>query len=610
MTVCPRGLRAFGALAAACIATAGLAAVAPQGAQSGAPPIATPTFLGVDRFDNPRLLGDFEDLEAQVKDVAARVRPTVVLLQARGGRGGMSSGTGVIIGSDGLVATCGHVGVRPGRAVEATLADGTRLKGTTLGQAFRGGVDCGLVQLETNGRELPAAPIGSIVGLAKGDWLLALGHTHGADEGPRPALLRVGRVLGTAPHQLLFDAPIDAGDSGGPSFNLRGEVVGLNSRCGRPSWENIATPIDDLVERMDELKSQTTDSGGGEQSSRRRSRPTIFPSGVSDSGKLAAQRAVRYLPVLEDARQVLLRVISAGDVLCYGTVVDKRGLALTKASHVEGLAEFEVESAKHERFPARVVAVDRESDLALVLIEGVHTGDLAEVKWYIEPSTAPGTALITPRWRPEHAALGFSAIEERVNGQDAMSRPYIGLRTAVADAESLEALSVQQGVRVQEVVPSAGASKAGILTGDILLLLGGKQVRSPESLRRLISERKIGERVEVEIAREGERRTMEVTLSERPQSMGGTSKRGNTTTPISRVSSDLGGVLPHDAIILPEQVGGPVVDLQGRVVGINIARFDRTATHAIPAARAEAVVRALTQQARQARESATPSGAP
>jgi serine protease Do len=54
-------------------------------------------------------------------------------------------------------------------------------------------------------------------------------------------------------------------------------------------------------------------------------------------------------------------------------------------------------------------------------------------------------------------------------------------------------------------------------------------------------------------------------------------------TPISEVSTGFGDVLAHDAIVWPEQCGGPVVDLDGHVVGLNIARFDRTATHALEA---------------------------
>jgi serine protease Do len=76
-------------------------------------------------------------------------------------------------------------------------------------------------------------------------------------------------------------------------------------------------------------------------------------------------------------------------------------------------------------------------------------------------------------------------------------------------------------------------------------------------------------------------------------------------TEISKLSSGFGAVVAHDGITRPEQMGGPVVDLEGRVVGMNIARYDRTATHAIPASRMTEIVKDLTERARKARQSET-----
>jgi serine protease Do len=59
--------------------------------------------------------------------------------------------------------------------------------------------------------------------------------------------------------------------------------------------------------------------------------------------------------------------------------------------------------------------------------------------------------------------------------------------------------------------------------------------------------------------------------------------RGNTTTAISDISTGFGSVLAHDGIVWPEQCGGPIVNLDGQAIGLNIARFDRTATHALSA---------------------------
>lgn len=570
-----------------------------------APAPKAPSFMGVDRFDTLRSVEELGALETEVRRVADRVRPTVVLLRSKAGRG-VSSGSGVIIGKGGLVATCGHVGVRPGREVEAVLSDGTVLQGRTLGQVFAGGVDVGLVQLDTGGRALPAAPIGTTVGLAKGDWILAFGHTHGMGDDVRPALLRVGRVLANQPNELMMDAPIDAGDSGGPSFNLQGELVGLNSRCGRPPWENIAAPIDDLVSRMDELLVATGEEGAPTERRRRRggSRPTVFPSGGSDMGKLAVQRSAHLGTVVEKAEAGVVRVLVEGQARGLGTVVDSRGLVLTKASLLPAGAPVEVESSRMQRHTAIVAARDAGSDLALLVVRSADPGELQAVQWADQGEVVqPGTAVVTPRWKPDGPALGFVGIEERATQRDGVGRPYLGVRTVRAEPEALEAIGASQGVRVEVVMNDSAAEKAGLRVGDLVLSFDGVEVASPEALRAAIGRRTIGERVEVRTARGSDVQTTTIELAPRPVQAGG-QRRGNTMTAISGVSAGLGEVIPHDSITTPEQMGGPVLDLSGRAVGVNIARYDRTSTHAVPAERAREVTARLIEEARQAAKAA------
>lgn len=159
---------------------------------------------GQDPFDRVETVEDLALLESELVARASQVLPTVVNLRL-GGRMGGATGTGVIISPDGLVATCGHVGVRAGRRVQALLSDGTVLRGTTLGQANLGKLDCGLVQLDTEGKDLPSAPLGRSADLATGDWLVVMGYTQGPPSEPRPALVRVGRVTKSSPEEVLFD---------------------------------------------------------------------------------------------------------------------------------------------------------------------------------------------------------------------------------------------------------------------------------------------------------------------------------------------------------------------------------------------------------------------
>ncbi len=539
---------------------------------------------GQDPFDTIRSIDELRAFETQVKETVRRVRPAVVQLRLWSGRGG-STGTGVVINSDGLVATCGHVGARAGQRVEATLADGTVLRGRTLGQANEGALDCGLLQLETHGRSLDSAPLGTSKSLAEGDWLLAMGYTQGPPEEARPALLRVGRVLRNTTDEVLFDAPIDAGDSGGPSFNLRGEVVALNSRCGRQPWENAATPIDRLRERMDDMAGGLDESAFhlGESDSTDSVR-TQFASGASPDGRLAVQRSVPLAGIAAPALQSVVRVMDGSETKAYATVVDASGLAVTKLSQLPDQLPGSivvVETGKGTRMSAEVVGRDPTLDLALI---SITNSDLPAISFSNDTRVRPGEVLLSARLGPNGPALGFAAIERKESERDADSMPYLGVRSEPVTLEEAKQLGVKMALRVDEVVPDTAAAAAGIRIGDHIIAIDGAALGGRNALRRAIGEHQAGDVIALEVVRGEERKILEATLARR----GGRdrpAKRGNTTTPISKVSTGFGSVIAHDGNLWPEQCGGPILDLDGNVIGINIARFDRTSTHALSADR-------------------------
>lgn len=542
---------------------------------------------GQDPFDRVESIGELRELESQLQAVAERMRPTVVLLRL-GGIRGASTGSGVVLTSDGLVATCGHVGERAGRRVNATLWDGTVLSGKTLGQANIGALDCGLIQLDAEGRDLQAASLGTNRDLKLGDWLVAMGYTQGPPEEPRPPLVRIGRVLSLDDDELLFDAPIDAGDSGGPSFNLRGEVVAINSRCGRQSWENVATPIDRLRERMFQFRDGTDESmtvlppaEDAPENIR-----TNFARGGSDDGRMAVQRMLPLEEIVAQARESMLRVMNGKASCAYATVIDGDGHAVTKRSQLplgNVGASVELESADGRAFTGRVVATDPALDLAFL---GIDHCTLPPIQWRTNQRMVPGQAVLTPRLGKNAPALGFAAIESRQSERDPLSMPYLGVRTEPATKEERKAAQCEAALRVVEVVPDSGASAAGVARGDLILSIDGKELDGRTGLRRVIVEHAPGDVVRLAVLRGEQRLELDATLRLRSSSEGSQeSRRGNTMTPISGVSSGFGEVLAHDAIVWPEQCGGPVLDLDGRAVGLNIARFDRTATHALDAKR-------------------------
>lgn len=188
-------------------------------------------------------IDDLIAVEARVRDVLERASLSTVLVDG--------SGSGVIISEDGYVLTAAHVNGAPGQDISIRLHDGTRVTGETLG-SFRL-ADAGLIRIKEPGpyhHVSMAAP----ETVNAGDWCFALGHPGGW-QSDRGVVLRIGKVLAAGRHMVMTDCKLLGGDSGGPLFNLRGEVIGIHSRIGEGVEENYHAPIGAFSGHWDALVS-------------------------------------------------------------------------------------------------------------------------------------------------------------------------------------------------------------------------------------------------------------------------------------------------------------------------------------------------------------------
>ena len=160
-----------------------------------------------------------------------------------------SGGTGVIVSEDGLVLTAAHVSGEPGRPISCVMPDGKRVRARTLGRFDH--ADAGMVQLDGEG-PWPFSPLGSRKSVDAGDWCFALGHPGGFDKDRGP-VLRVGKVIYARSDTIRTDCELLRGDSGGPLFNVNGEVIGINSRIGDPLDDNYHAPVDAFHKMWDFL---------------------------------------------------------------------------------------------------------------------------------------------------------------------------------------------------------------------------------------------------------------------------------------------------------------------------------------------------------------------
>ena len=125
-------------------------------------------------------------------------------------------------------------------------------------------------------------------------------------------------------------------------------------------------------------------------------------------------------------------------------------------------------------------------------------------------------------------------------------------------------------------------------SGDVIVKAGDAEVRSPVDLIRKVSGRKPGEEVVIKFLRGDKAQETTVTLRSRAELNVSDQERMSHTarmgTRISQQRSGYPSALTHDMPVEPEACGTPLVNLEGEVVGVNIARAGRTKTYAIPGA--------------------------
>ncbi|MGE3809263.1 MAG: trypsin-like peptidase domain-containing protein [Gemmataceae bacterium] len=276
-----------------------------------------------------------------------------------------------------------------------------------------------------------------------------------------------------------------------------------------------------------------------------------------------------FKDVINKASHSTVRIRAEGKDIALGTIVGPEGWILTKASELDGVLVCRLKDGREHE--ARIVGVHETFDLALLKIEA---RGLVAVKWQ-ESQVAPvGHWVASAGIVAEPVAIGVVSVAAR----DMSTR-----RTAPAPTSGFLGVSMEPdggGVKISQVVPGSAAAKAGLKVDDLILSCAKKEVDKPESLVDMIGKLKPGDKIELRIKRGEKEIDVTATLGRRP---------ANRSDFQNRLGSELSDrrngfprVLQHDSVIKPSDCGGPLVDIEGRVIGINIARAGRTESYAIP----------------------------
>ena len=487
----------------------------------------------------PKSLDDLRALEDRVRAVVAKVSSATV-----GVRVGSNSGSGVIVSEDGLVLTAGHVVGKPGQEVVFLFADGKTAKGKTLG--LYGNADAGMMRITDEGK-WPYLPRGQSRDLHVGTWCLALGHPLGYVK-DRPPVVRLGRILRLSDNVIQTDCALVGGDSGGPLFDLEGRIIGIHSRIGMAMDINIHVPIDVFVDNWERLLK-------GEQWQ------DSVPARECDEIKSL------FSGLVAEARQATVRVRCDGQDKALGTIVGPDGWILTKASEISGKVVCRL--ADGRELEAKVVGVSQAFDLAMLKVDAV---DLPSAQWS-KQSPQVGQWLAAAGMADDPVSVGVLSVPPR-RIPPSSGVLGISLKTDVSGPPQIE-----------KVFPNSPAEKAGLKENDFVTHIDGKPLSAAAELIEAVRSRRMGENVRLNVRRGDQVLAVPVKLGqiETP----GTQRRdvqNRSGVGISRRNDDFPVVLQYDIVMRPIDCGGPVVDLSGKVVALNIARGGRTETYGIPTA--------------------------
>jgi len=309
-------------------------------------------------------------------------------------------------------------------------------------------------------------------------------------------------------------------------------------------------------------------------------------STVMNYGKSCPQMLREIAPIAAQAGRSTVVVLCDGKPAVLGTVVRKDGYVLTKASEIHGKLTCRIAGRE---LPATVVKTKTEHDLALLKVDAA---DLAPIAWADADSPVPGSWLITPSAENDALGLGVVSIAARTI-PDApkmlmRNRAIVGV---MLDQEAKNAI-------VQQVTSGLPAARAGLKPGDVIDKIDGQAMIGPKAVNQFLGKYKPGDKITLEITRAGKPLKLTANLvssdemapKSSAEQLTRLSEAGGT---VSKRHNSFVSAFTHDTVLQATDCGGPVVNLDGRAVGLNIARADRTATYAIPGATLRKIVAEL-----------------
>ncbi len=300
------------------------------------------------------------------------------------------------------------------------------------------------------------------------------------------------------------------------------------------------------------------------------------PPAQEKFGRETADIMNAWEPALDNVRRATVKIVREGKDIAYGCAVHENGYIVTKANEVHDkkgafLTNLEIVFPEGLRLPAKLADIHRPYDLALLKVDA---RGLRPMPWDDSVQPVPGTflAAATPMKLP--AAVGVLSVLPR--SLDDTQKGWMGVSLDAAGEGAIKVIRVSSG---------SPASRAGLVIDDVIKTIDGKNIGTVEDFIQTISSCKPYQTVKLVVKREMGDKEMDVILASRAQNAGpaGEDPRNMMAGQLSKTRRGFPDAFQHDMVLEPNEIGGPVVDLDGHVVGMNIARSGRIECLAVPA---------------------------
>ncbi|MEI7957129.1 MAG: PDZ domain-containing protein, partial [Verrucomicrobiota bacterium] len=243
---------------------------------------------------------------------------------------------------------------------------------------------------------------------------------------------------------------------------------------------------------------------------------------------------------------------------------------LTKASELKTVKKLAVTVDEKKYAEAKILATDDQWDVALIKIDA---SDLTPVTYAPTSAVGQGTWVVANGTTTRtHRRVLAGIISAKIREIPTSGGGALGVKLKL-DAQVLE---------IDDVQDKSGAKEAGLQKGDVILAIDGKPVSKLEEVTALLKDRKAGTIAKLTFRRNQEEKSADVRLMARNEMSEEMNRNDAMSGAFSERRSGFPRILQHDILGAKSIVGGPLLDLEGRCIGMNIARANRAESFAIP----------------------------